>query len=163
MKKNIIMSFLVWALSGCIVHNLEQEEMHQRLIIELEQEKLSVDVINFLKTLKNFDKTEMILDSVSLVDTIFVTTSDTTLCSKKYLFYNNVLVPTTLTSPCDYSKPRRMCLTINYELISSRNIIEFKFYKQTEKIIEGYFHYIDKNGKPQFFDLFFKNRIVDLR
>lgn len=161
MKKNLFLLVFVSLLSGCYVHNFEGQAEQQKRPFIIEQEKLSSEVINYLKTVKNIEKNGLIIDSVDLKDTIFVTTTDTTLCSKKYYYYNNTLTPTTFVSPCDYSKPRNMCLMINYEFLSYKKRIGFKFYKQNGKIDEGYFYFMNENNKHEFYDLFFNRSIVE--
>ena len=79
-------------------------------------------VIDFLKKEKSFGSDEMIIDSLDLIDTIFIKTKDTTLCKKKYFYFNNILTPTIKVGSCDYPKHGGRCLDVSFTLLSNNEI-----------------------------------------
>lgn len=132
MSKNFFLFLvLLFSISSCNVYYSEinpKQEVEEVIGSDPEQEALLVGVIDYLKKEKSFGSDEMIIDSLDLIDTIFIKTKDTTLCKKKYFYFNNILTPTIKVGSFDYPKHGGRCLDVSFSLLSN-NEIDFSYNK----------------------------------
>ncbi len=148
-KRSVIIIISLFIISGCYVSYPTEVNKSEVYLSDIEQEKLLKEIIDYLKKAKRHLDKEMVLDSNDLQDTIFITTRDTTLCGKKYFYYNNIITPTNSISPCDYPDPKGGCLKISFEFLSYKKV-EFVFNKKHGGVYNGYFKFFEENNKRIF-------------
>jgi hypothetical protein len=147
-RKGLIV-LLFFLVSGCNVYYSEiksKPELQETVVLNNEQVALLNSIINYLKNEKSFLGNEMIIDSLDLVDTIFIKTKDTTLCKKKYLYFNNILSPTNNIGSCDNSIYKGRCLDVSFVLLSEDEI-NFSYIKPSGTSYEGYLRVFYNNDK----------------